>query len=65
MAQVKRFYTEVLGFSDFDHEPKFDYLYIRTGSHSSLGFMRYVVYRQGARALEGRTGGTGQRAGGA
>jgi len=39
VAQVKRFYTEVLGFTDFDHEPRFDYLFVRTGPGSSLGFM--------------------------
>jgi len=30
-----------------------------------LGFIRYYVYRQGAQALGGRTGGAGQRTGGA
>jgi hypothetical protein len=30
-----------------------------------LGFVRYVAYRQGARALEGRRGGTGRPGGGA
>jgi predicted enzyme related to lactoylglutathione lyase len=38
-AQVKRFYTEVLGFTDFAFDPRLDYLYVRTGPSSSLGFM--------------------------
>jgi predicted enzyme related to lactoylglutathione lyase len=36
---VRRFYTEVLGFSKFDHDPEFNYLWIQTGQTSSLGFM--------------------------
>jgi predicted enzyme related to lactoylglutathione lyase len=39
LVHVKRFYTEVLGFTDFAHDPKLDYLYVRTGPSSSLGFM--------------------------
>lgn len=39
LAAVKRFYTEVLGFTASNHDPKFDYLYVRTGPSSSLGFM--------------------------
>ena len=39
VVQVRRFYTEVLGFTEFSHEPKFDYLYVRTGPSSSIGFM--------------------------
>lgn len=36
---VKRFYVETLGFADADHDPQFQYLFIRTGHSSSLGFM--------------------------
>ncbi|HEX9725732.1 MAG TPA: VOC family protein [Vicinamibacteria bacterium] len=38
-SQVKRFYTEVLGFKQFRQEPKLNYLYIRTAQGASLGFM--------------------------
>jgi len=37
--QVKRFYTEVLGFKEFRLEPKLNYLLIRTANGASLGFM--------------------------
>ena len=37
--EVKRFYTEHLGFSNFQHDPSFNYLFIVTGQSSSLGFM--------------------------
>jgi len=36
---VKRFYTELLGFSRFVHQPEYNYLGIQTGPSSSLGFM--------------------------
>jgi predicted enzyme related to lactoylglutathione lyase len=39
VGQVKHFYTEVLGFTDFSYQSDFDYLYVRTGPSSSLGFM--------------------------
>jgi|KBSSwiStaDraftv2_1062776.scaffolds.fasta_scaffold546225_1 predicted enzyme related to lactoylglutathione lyase len=39
MDDVKRFYTELLGFLDFDFDPEVQYLYVRTGPSSSLGFM--------------------------
>ena len=39
MEDVKRFYTELLGFDDFDFDPKVQYLRVRTGASSSVGFM--------------------------
>jgi predicted enzyme related to lactoylglutathione lyase len=36
---VKRFYTELLGFSQSQHDPTLNYLYIQTSGSSSLGFM--------------------------
>ncbi len=39
MDEVKRFYTEVLGFSNFQHDPNISYLFVTTGPSSSLGFM--------------------------
>ncbi len=36
---VKRFYTETMGFTEVDHDPQMQYLFIRTGHSSSLGFM--------------------------
>ncbi len=39
LDQVKRFYTEILGFKQFRQEPKLNYLYIRTTGGASLGFM--------------------------
>ena len=36
---VKRFYTSLLGFSKFDQDQNFNYLWIQTGHSSSLGFM--------------------------
>lgn len=36
---VKRFYVETLGFTEFDHDPQFQYLFVRTGHTSSVGFM--------------------------
>ena len=39
LDQVKRFYTDILGFKQFRQEPNLNYLYIRTTEGSSLGFM--------------------------
>jgi predicted enzyme related to lactoylglutathione lyase len=39
MDAVKRFYTELLGFRDAQHDPQMNYLMVRTGPSSSLGFM--------------------------
>ena len=36
---LKRFYTELLGFKQFEHDPQMDYLYVQTGTMASLGFM--------------------------
>lgn len=36
---VRRFYVETLGFAESNHDPSFNYLYVRTGATSSLGFM--------------------------
>ena len=36
---VKRFYVELLGFKNHEHDPKFNYLWIQTSGSSSLGFM--------------------------
>ncbi|HSQ60745.1 MAG TPA: VOC family protein [Acidobacteriota bacterium] len=36
---VRRFYVETLGFAEANHDPSFNYLYVRTGATSSLGFM--------------------------
>jgi predicted enzyme related to lactoylglutathione lyase len=39
LSEVKRFYVELLGFKRFEHDLKMNYLYVQTGSSSSLGFM--------------------------
>lgn len=39
IEEVRRFYTEVLGFKQFEHDPKMNYLYVQTGHSSSVGFM--------------------------
>jgi predicted enzyme related to lactoylglutathione lyase len=39
VAAVRRFYSEMLGFADARHDSANDYLSIRTGASSSLGFM--------------------------
>jgi predicted enzyme related to lactoylglutathione lyase len=39
LGAVRRFYTEVLGFSKFNHDPNMNYLYVETGTSSSVGFM--------------------------
>ncbi len=39
LDDVKRFYTELLGFRHFDFDPQMQYLYVRTGASSSVGFM--------------------------
>ena len=36
---VRRFYTQLMGFSKFDHDSQFNYLWIQTGPSSSIGFM--------------------------
>jgi len=36
---IRRFYTKLLGFSDFQYLPANQYLAVRTGPTSSLGFM--------------------------
>ena len=39
LEDLKRFYTEQLGFESFQYDPAFQYLSVRTGPSSSLGFM--------------------------
>jgi predicted enzyme related to lactoylglutathione lyase len=39
LDDVKRFYTDLLGFKRFDHDPQMNYLYVQTGHSSSVGFM--------------------------
>lgn len=39
LAGVQRFYTELLGFSNFVHDPKFDYLSVTLARGVSIGFM--------------------------
>ena len=39
LDSVKRFYVEKLGFTNFNHDSNFNYLWIQTGQTSSLGFM--------------------------
>lgn len=39
MDEMKRFYVDKLGFPDYRLDPAVDYLYVRTGPSSSLGFM--------------------------
>jgi len=39
LAGIKRFYTEILGFSRYIEEPKVGYLSIRTTPTTSVGFM--------------------------
>ena len=36
---VRRFYTQLLGFSKFNHDEQFQYLWVQTGPSSSIGFM--------------------------
>jgi len=36
---IRRFYTQLLGFSQFNPDSNFNYLWIQTGPSSSLGFM--------------------------
>ena len=36
---IQRFYTQILGFKNFNRDPNFNYLRIQTGASSSLGFM--------------------------
>lgn len=39
LADVKRFYTDLLGFRRFEQDPQMNYLYVQTGNSSSVGFM--------------------------
>jgi len=39
MDEVRRFYTELLGFSSHELDPQANYLTVHTGPSSSLGFM--------------------------
>lgn len=39
LEALKRFYVETLGFAESNHDTQFQYLWIRTGHSSSLGFM--------------------------
>ncbi len=39
LADVKRFYTDLLGFRRFEQDPNMNYLYVQTGNSSSVGFM--------------------------
>ncbi len=39
LADVKRFYTDLLGFRKFEQDPNMNYLYVQTGHSSSVGFM--------------------------
>jgi predicted enzyme related to lactoylglutathione lyase len=39
LEDLKRFYTEQLGFASFKYDPSLQYLSVRTGESSSLGFM--------------------------
>jgi predicted enzyme related to lactoylglutathione lyase len=43
MAAIKRFYTQILGFSRFMEDPKANYLSIRTTSTTTVGFMAPVA----------------------
>lgn len=39
LDEVKRFYTELLGFSQFEFDSQMSYLMVSTGATSSVGFM--------------------------
>jgi catechol 2,3-dioxygenase-like lactoylglutathione lyase family enzyme len=39
VEQVRRFYTEILGFTNFNFDTQHSYLWVQTGASSSLGFM--------------------------
>ncbi|HYM82140.1 MAG TPA: VOC family protein [Candidatus Limnocylindria bacterium] len=39
LDEIKRFYTEHLGFAQFEHDSEANYLSVKTGPSSSLGFM--------------------------
>jgi len=39
VEQVRRFYTETLGFTNFNFDSRHSYLWVQTGPGSSLGFM--------------------------
>jgi len=36
---VRRFYTELLGFSKYDHNPEFEYLSVSIAPNATIGFM--------------------------
>lgn len=38
LEDVRRFYTDLLGFTDVQHDPQRNYVWVRTGPSSSLGF---------------------------
>jgi predicted enzyme related to lactoylglutathione lyase len=39
LDEVRRFYTDLLGFRRFEQDPQMNYLYVQTGHSSSVGFM--------------------------
>jgi len=39
MDEVRSFYVDQLGFQEADHDPQMNYLFVRTGASSSVGFM--------------------------
>jgi len=39
MDEVRNFYVDLLGFQEADHDPQMNYLFVRTGQSSSVGFM--------------------------
>jgi predicted enzyme related to lactoylglutathione lyase len=39
LDEIQRFYVERLGFGDSELDPSVNYLFVRTGASSSLGFM--------------------------
>lgn len=43
LSDVKRFYTDLLGFRKFEQDPQMNYLYVQTGHSSSVGFMPPMV----------------------
>jgi len=39
MDEIQHFYVDLLGFQESDRDPQMNYLYVRTGPSSSVGFM--------------------------
>jgi catechol 2,3-dioxygenase-like lactoylglutathione lyase family enzyme len=39
MDEIQHFYVDLLGFRESDRDPQMNYLYVRTGPSSSVGFM--------------------------